>query len=91
MQNALQHGKTVTVEQKPRVPIASMPTYSIKMEVSLQGKGLSGTFNSTTNKITMFAPINAAFSQNIFSVSSLVISEPICLHDLHAPDSMIQL
>ena len=38
--------------------------------VTLQGKGLSGTFESTTNKITMFAPVNAAFSQEVFSVSS---------------------
>ena len=38
-------------------------------DVHLQDKGLAGTFNSTTNQITMFAPVNAAFSQNIFRVS----------------------
>ena len=41
----------------------------------LQGKGLLGTFNSSANKITMFAPVDAAFSQNLFSVSSQAIVE----------------
>lgn len=35
---------------------------------SLQGKGFGGTFNSTTSQITMFAPVNAAFTANMFQV-----------------------
>ena len=38
----------------------------------MQGKGLGGTFNSTTSQITMFAPVNAAFTSNMFQVSTLV-------------------
>ena len=38
----------------------------------MQGKGLGGTFNSTTSQITMFAPVNAAFTSNMFQVSALV-------------------
>ncbi|DBA72895.1 TPA: Expansin-B5 [Trebouxia sp. C0005] len=39
----------------------------LSMWVSLlQGKGLGGTFNTTTSQITMFAPTNAAFTSNIF-------------------------
>ena len=37
----------------------------------MQGKGLAGTFNATTNQITMFAPVNAAFTSDIFEVSPL--------------------
>ena len=34
----------------------------------LQGKGLANTFDSTTNKITMLAPVNSAFTKMIFQV-----------------------
>ncbi|KAL3153698.1 Expansin-B5 [Trebouxia sp. C0010 RCD-2024] len=40
------------------------------MHLRQQDKGLASTFNSSTNKITMFAPVNAAFSQNIFKGES---------------------